>query len=68
MNGLIFPGSSGELAPMGVQFLSRLVEILWAFEEESTTSKRTDMLFASWGCRVVAVALSLKAPYGASQQ
>lgn len=62
MNGLILSGNSGVSAPIGVQFLSRLEEMDWALEEESTTSKRIAMLFASWGCRVVAVALSLKAP------
>ena len=64
----MFPGSSGVTAPIGVQFLSKLVETLSAFAEVSTTSKRMDMLFASCGYKVVAVALSLKAPYEVSQQ
>lgn len=62
MKGDIFSGSSGATAPIGVQFFNKLLETLSAFAEESTTSNRTAMLLASCGCRVVAVALSLKAP------
>jgi hypothetical protein len=47
MKGEIFPGSSGVSAPIGVQFFSRFLEMVWAFVEELTTPKRMDMLFAS---------------------
>jgi hypothetical protein len=67
INGEMFPGSSGVTAPIGVQFLSKFVEILSALVV-LTTSNKTAMLFASCGCRVVSVALSLKAPYPVSQQ
>jgi hypothetical protein len=67
INGDMFPGSSGVTAPIGVQFLSKLAEILSALVV-LTTSNKTAMLFASCGCRVVSVALSLKAPYPVSQQ
>ncbi len=62
MKGEMFSGSSGATAPIGVQFLSRLVDTVSAFESLLVTLKRTAMLFASCGYRVVAVALSLNAP------
>lgn len=48
MKGDMFSGSSGATAPIGVQFLRRLVEIVWAVEDvgETTPNKRA-MLFAS---------------------
>jgi hypothetical protein len=52
---------------MGVQFCRRFEEILAALSG-STRPYRRAMLFASWGCRSVAVALSLNAPYESSQQ
>ena len=55
----MLPGSSGVSAPMGVQFFVNAVEMDWAWAEEGETRpKRRAMLFASWGWRVVSVALS----------
>lgn len=66
MNGEMFSGSSGATAPMGVQLRVSFCEIDCAREleadEAGTTPNRTAMLFASCGCKVVAVALSLNAP------
>ena len=63
MKGDMLPGSSGASAPMGVQFYVSAVEMSWAvWEEGGMRSKRMAMLFASWGWRVVRVALSRKAP------
>jgi hypothetical protein len=56
MKGEAVPVSSGMMAPMGVQFSRRRVGV------EVGMPKSNDMLFASWGWRVVRVALSLKAP------
>lgn len=58
----MLPGSSGVSAPIGVQFFNRLEEIDSALAEVFTASNRIAMLFASCGCSVVAVALSLKEP------
>lgn len=50
INGDIFSGSSGATAPIGVQFLRRLVDISLAVEDVGeTTPNRIAMLLASWG-------------------
>jgi len=67
MNGEMFSGSSGAMAPIGPQFSVNFWEMLVVRSGEAT-SKRIDMLFASCGWRVVEVALSLKAPNWSSQQ
>lgn len=67
MNGEMLPGSSGETAPIGVQFLVRLEEICVAMSY-GVIRKRRARLLASWGCKVVDVALSLNNPAALSQQ
>jgi len=60
----MFCGSSGATAPIGDQFFVKALEIDVALGSVGgMTPKRRAMLLASWGYRVVLVALSLKAPY-----
>lgn len=56
------------VGPIGLRFSRREREMDCVRVGVVGTPKRRDMLFASWGWRVVLVVLSLKAPYGASQQ